>query len=306
MMAKITKNNNCQAIINYILDDRKHTKLLYDRGVRNKDPATIAKSFEIQSRLNPNVTNKIGHISLAFSARDIDKLNDSFLILIAKEYLEQMNIKDTQYIIGRHFDKEHPHIHIAFNRINNRGQTISDKNDRYRSEKICKQLTFQHGLYFSGGKEAVKVDRLREPDKTKYKLYNELTQILAMSHDWSSFLAETRRRNIQVSFKYRGNTQEVQGIVFEKNNYRFNGSKIDRMFSYSKIDKVLAKQKMAEGSCVTCSNGMTPSLTLNPISFDKNSFNNQCINLAVDILAPSLICSTGGEEDPANKKKRKR
>ena len=31
--------------------------------------------------------------------------------------MEKMDIKDTQYIIGLPFDKEDPHVHIAFNRI---------------------------------------------------------------------------------------------------------------------------------------------------------------------------------------------
>ena len=55
--------------------------------------------------------------------------------------MEKMGIRDTQYIIGRHYDKEHPHVHIAFNRVDNNGITISDRNDRYRSERICKELT---------------------------------------------------------------------------------------------------------------------------------------------------------------------
>ena len=31
--------------------------------------------------------------------------------------MEKMGIRDTKYIIGRHYDKEHPHVHIAFNRV---------------------------------------------------------------------------------------------------------------------------------------------------------------------------------------------
>ena len=31
----------------------------------------------------------------------------------------------------------------------------------------------------------------------------------------------------------------MQGIIFEKNGYHFNGSKVDRDFSYSKIDFTL-------------------------------------------------------------------
>ena len=48
-----------------------------------------------------------------------------------------------------------------------------------------------------------------------------------------------KKQDIDVRFKYKGNSQEVQGIIFEKNGYLFNGSKVDRSFSYSKIDFAL-------------------------------------------------------------------
>ena len=44
---------------------------------------------------------------------------------------------------------------------------------------------------------------------------------------------------MNVRFKYKGNSDEVQGIVFIMNGYSFSGSKIDRQFSYSKIDAAL-------------------------------------------------------------------
>ena len=158
---------------------------------------------------------------------------------MAREYMEKMGIKDTQYIIGRHFDKEHSHVHIAFNRIDNNGKIISDRNDRFRSEKICKELIAKYGLYFAGGKEKVKDHRLKEPDKTKYEIYQTLKAELVRCKNWKSLLAHLKKQSIDVRFKYKGNSQEVQGIIFEKNGYHFNGSRVDRSFSYSKIDFAL-------------------------------------------------------------------
>ena len=97
--------------------------------------------------------------------------------------MEKMGIRDTQYIIGRHYDKEHPHVHIAFNRVDNNGRTISDRNDRYRSERICKELTRKYGLYFANGKEQVKTHRLKEPDKTRYEIYQVLKREVARCSD---------------------------------------------------------------------------------------------------------------------------
>jgi hypothetical protein len=145
-----------------------------------------------------------------------------------------MGIRDTQYIIARHFDKEHPHVHLVFNRVDN-GKTISDQNDRYRSGKTCKMLTEKYGLYFSPGKENVKTQRLKEPDKTKYEIYGSLKSILPKCQNWDQIIEKLADQDIAVTFKFKGKTNEIQGATFSKNGYTFNGSKVDRQFSFSKI-----------------------------------------------------------------------
>ena len=236
MIAKIMKGSGFKGVINYILDPKKGTELIDSSGVRTDDISHIIQSFIDQTNLNPRVSKVVGHISLSFSTQDSLKLSNEFMTQAAREYMEKMGIKDTQYIIGRHFDKDHPHVHIAFNRIDNHGKTISDKNDRFRSEKICKELTAKYSLYFAGGKENVKEHRLKEPDKTKYEIYQALKAEIARCRDWKTLLAHLKKQDIDVRFKYKGSSQEVQGIIFEKNGYHFNGSKVDRNFSYSKID----------------------------------------------------------------------
>lgn len=75
-------------------------------------------------------------------------------------------------------------MHIAFNWMDNNGRTISDKNDRIRSEKTCKELPLQCGLYFASGKEQVKQYQLKESDKTKYEIYNALKTALPQCRSW--------------------------------------------------------------------------------------------------------------------------
>ncbi|WP_025799146.1 relaxase/mobilization nuclease domain-containing protein [Hoylesella saccharolytica] len=239
MIAKIMKGSGFKGVINYILDPKKGTELIDCFGVRIDSISHIVQSFIDQTELNPRVGKVVGHISLSFSAQDSPKLSNEWIVKVAREYMEKMGVKDTQYIIGRHFDKEHPHIHIAFNRTDNNGKTISDRNDRFRSEKICKELTIKYGLYFAGGKENVKEHRLKEPDKTKYEIYQALKAEIARCRDWKNLLVHLKKQNIDVRFKFKSDSQEVQGIIFEKNGYHLNGSKVDRGFSYSKIDFAL-------------------------------------------------------------------
>ena len=165
---------------------------------------------------------------------------------IALEYMERMDIRDTQFFIARHFDKEHPHVHIAYNRIDNNGNTISDRNERLRSSRICKELTMKYGLHMAGGKDNVKRNRLKKPDKTKYELYDILKAEVGRCSNWNVLVANLKRQGVEVNFKHKGQTNEIQGIVFTKNGYHFNGSKVDRRFSYSKIDAALQLNRYGE------------------------------------------------------------
>ncbi len=246
MMAKITKGGSFGGAASYVMDKKKDANLIDSNGVRTKDLEAIIQSFEMQAELNPRVTKMVGHISLDFSAQDYKKLDDATMAKIAREYMMRMDILDTQYIVGRHHDKMHPHCHIIFNRVDNYGRRISDSNDQYRSEKICKELTRKHGLYFADGKENVKRQRLRGKDKTKYKIYDSLVKNVPLSKSWAELEQRLRRDGIEVGYKTKGSTSQVEGVRFTADNSTFNGSKVDRQFSYSKIDFALRQNHRAE------------------------------------------------------------
>jgi hypothetical protein len=101
-------------------------------------------------------------------------------------------------------------------------------------------------LYFAKGKENVNVHRLKEPDKTKYEIYNCLKELVPKCKDMDELEAKLKKEGITVNYKCRGNTNVVQGISFTKNDLKFNGSKIDRQFSYSKIKYRLDENKRQE------------------------------------------------------------
>lgn len=235
-MAKITKGSSFKGVVKYITDEKKETQILDADGLRLKNLSSVIDSFVTQAGMNSRVSKPVGHISLDFSAQDKERLSNRLMVQIARDYMIRMGITDTQYIIARHFDKQHPHIHLVFNRVDNNGKTISDSNDLYRSERICKELTEKYGLYFATGKENVKEHRLKEPDKTKYEIYNALKTSVPECQNWKQLIRELKRLGIETEFKTKGNTGEKEGVRFEKNGYQFNGSKVDRMFSYSKID----------------------------------------------------------------------
>ena len=246
MMAKIVKGSDFKGVVDYILDKGKNAQFVAYKDLFMENRETIAMSFNAQSQMNGKVAKPVGHIALSFSKEDEPRLTNRVMAGIALEYMERMRIKNTQFFIARHFDKEHPHVHIAFNRIDNNGNTISDRHERLRSTRICKELTLKYGLHMAKGKDHVKTERLREPDKTKYELYSLLKTEVRKAGNWKELIAGLSEKGVNVRFKYKGNSDEVQGIVFIMNGYSFSGSKIDRQCSYSKIDAALKTPSHSE------------------------------------------------------------
>ena len=275
MMAKIVKGSDFKGVVDYIIDKNKGTQIVAAKGLFMENRDTIAMSFNAQSRMNGKVAKPVGHIALSFSKEDEPRLTNRVMASIALEYMERMGIRDTQFLIARHFDKEHPHVHIAFNRIDNNGNTISDRHERLRSTRICKELTLKYGLHMANGKENVKRERLKEPDRTKYELYDILKKEVGRCGNWDVLAANLKRQGVEVHFKHKGQTDEVQGVVFTKKGYRFNGSKVDRRFSYSKIDAALQRNRYNERMALASTakgNGLGQANTPTPSNSGHGEF----------------------------------
>jgi hypothetical protein len=95
MVAKIVKGKGFKGVVNYVLDKAKQTELIAAEGVRLKSRESIICSFVAQTALNPRVSRPDGHISLDFSAQDKDKLTNARMVQIARDYLNEIGIRNT-------------------------------------------------------------------------------------------------------------------------------------------------------------------------------------------------------------------
>jgi len=234
MIAKIIKGTNFSGVVSYMLSKREDkVKVLQANGVRSSFPYDIAYDFNLQASMRPSVQKPVCHTILSFSTHDSERLTDATMVKIANEYLHKMGYGDTQNLIVRHSDRQHPHLHICINRIGNDGKTISDRNEKYRSTKICRELTERYGLTLGEGKKAVNRHRLRGEDKLRYEIFDGIKAVLPKSNNWKDFVTDLNKQGIATRFKTKGNTDVVQGIIFVKDGFSFSGSKIDRSCSFS-------------------------------------------------------------------------
>ena len=235
MVGKVISGSSFSETVGYVM--KEESRILEAEGVMPPEVKDMVQDFKDQTLLNPRLKNAVGHISLSFSPKDALRMTDALMTQIAKEYMQKMGITNTQYLLVRHLDQPHPHCHLVYNRVGNDGQTISDKNIKIRNAKVCRELTEKYGLYLAQGKDDVRRERLREPDKTRYEIHDAIKDCLPKCKNWNELEGKLKEQGIGVRYKYCGSTDRKQGVLFSKNGFEFSGSKIDRAFSFTKLDQ---------------------------------------------------------------------
>ena len=247
MMGDLKKRASFAKLVNYVNNPKK-ARLIDSKDVRLDDNTAIARSMQGQADDKPGrkLKNPVYHISLDFAHEDTPKLTDGLMAEIAREYMKRMGIVNTQYIVCRHTDKEHQHLHIVANRVDNDGNTISDRNDAIHNVAVCKALTREYGLHFSKGKVNVKRDRLRGKDKVKYQIHDAVKAAMPRCSSWSELCDRLAKQGIGVNFKLDRRNGNIVGVSFTKVGISFSGSRIDRSMGFYRLDKQFGG-RIAEG-----------------------------------------------------------
>lgn len=179
----------------------------------------------------------MGHIALSFKPEDKPRLTDEFMAKIAIEYMQMMGITDTQFIIVRHHNTDNPHCHIVYNRINNEGKLISDRNDYRRNEQVTKALKSKYGLTYGTDKSNTNTRKLRNAERAKYEIHNAVKDVLKAAGSWQKFKNELAKQGVHLELVYKDKEQtKVQGIRFYKDGYSFKGTQICRECSFGKLN----------------------------------------------------------------------
>lgn len=240
MIGDLKRRASFARIVSYVNNPKK-VRLIDSKDVRLDDNASIARSMQRQADDKPGrmLKNPVYHISLNFAHEDTPRLTDVLMAEIAREYMRRMGIVNTQYIVCRHTDREHRHLHIVANRVDNNGNTISDRNDAVRNVAVCKALTREYNLHFSKGKVNVKRDRLRGKDKVKYQIHDAVKTALPHCSSWSELCGRLAKQGIGVNFKFDRRNGNIVGVSFTKDGISFSGSRIDRGMGFYKLDRIL-------------------------------------------------------------------
>jgi hypothetical protein len=239
MIAKNIKGKSFKGCVSYVMNDT--AELLEAEGVFTNNAKDIIRSFAMQRSGRKEIKQPVGHIPISFASEDKGRMTNDFMTQLAKEYMQEMGIKHTQYIIVRHHNTDNDHLHIVYNRVDNNLKLISVNNDYKRNIKVCKKLKDKYSLTYGKGKDNVKREKLDNSDKSKYYIYDAIKSVLPTCKNPADLRFGLQDFNIEIEYKFKRTTREIEGVSFRYDNIAFKGSEIDRKFSFGNLKKVFDK-----------------------------------------------------------------
>ena len=291
MIAKIHSGQGFAGLVDYANDIKnKNADIIASEGVDLTSNKSITASFSLQAKSRPSLKNFVGHISLSFAPEDTPKLSDRLMADIAKDYLRRMGIVNTQYIISRHHDKPHPHVHIVYNRVNNNGNAISGDQNFRKSARITQELTREYGLTFGKGKKKVNRDRLKG------------NEVLKDCRSIEALKAALATRGIGMNI-FRNADGKAKGVVFTCDSLSFAGYQIDRSMTYANLCQRIdiAQEVTCRDTAVSASDDRAEQ---QGFAFDKkNSDTPMEVDVCRGATASESLCDTdtaGGNVSAGN------
>src|SRR5471032_1841920 len=142
MIAKAVKGRGFRGALDYDLN--KEQGRVIDTNMSGTTPRELAKEFGEVRKLRPKLGKAVLHVSL--SAAPGEHLSDEQWQQVAQRYLHGMGLENNQYLVTRHMDTEHEHIHLLVNRIRFDGGVTSDSHDYRRQEALMRAIEREFDL----------------------------------------------------------------------------------------------------------------------------------------------------------------
>lgn len=242
MITKVLQSNDLRATLDYIYQDGKEPEVVAGSCLSTSKEGAYTDIKEMIDQ-RTEISKPVFHAVLSVPEHE-DMIGNKWED-IAEEYVKKMGYGEVPYVAVRHQDTAHQHIHIVASRIDRSGELISDSFEAYRSQEVARSLEKTHALTrvpsswdvdrrHARPEELHRGMRLNEPAQRE-RMHQAITESLKSTRSVAHFVKGLEAHQIRVVPNVTQDESRVQGISFERDGVRLAGSKIDRQFSWNRL-----------------------------------------------------------------------
>lgn len=236
--------------------------LSIDNCLLASNKSEVDNFFNQFLKLNTLVKKPVFTVSINPSDEDLEHLTDDELLMIARDYMQQMGYGEQPAVIFKHRDIERTHLHIVSIRVDMDGNKIDDKFDKTKSSKIRRELEIKYNLT-----QAQKVKRKKKAENEEKYIAGSRQLIADKLNAGEGLPLDNVRRILRYAHQYNisdfksyNRVLAIMGLrseVIDKNGFRglmyyvidengnqisqaVKGSQISKEFSLPKVEKFLS------------------------------------------------------------------
>ena len=243
MIGKQVKGRSFRGVLNYL--HAKAGARQIGGNMAGATPRTLAAEFRVARDLNPKLKRAVYHASLSLAKTE--SLEDERWNDIAAAYVAGMGFGESQYVVYRHSDRDHDHIHIVASRIRiTDGSTVTDSWDYRRSETVIRELEQQYSLTAVRSStelesRAPTTGEMRRKWRTgdvgvRSQLISYIEAAAQGEPTLLQFMHRLNEAGVDVRVSYT-RTDKVKGISYELDGVAFSGTKLGKAYTFPGLQK---------------------------------------------------------------------
>lgn len=263
------KGKGFRGALRYNLEKvEKNMAEVLDHSFTRINEKSIMKEIQMVRILRPNLQKFFYHTSINFPPHE--RISNEMMTQIAHEYLLANGFNQHQFIIFRHHDANHPHLHILVNRIGYDGKVLSDSNDFARSEKVLRELEKKYNLTtVISSKQATRrattkdeLEMIKRTSTPSSKMQLQLIISEAIKGQskptCSEFIQLLGRKGVNVLFN-QASTGYISGISYSYKGITITGAKLGNDFKWTTIKTKIDYEQERDRQSILKTNARTKS-----------------------------------------------
>jgi Relaxase/Mobilisation nuclease domain len=278
MIGKVMHNSSFRATTRYVIE--KSGAMLIGGSVAGDSVKELVAEFMWSNDLNPGLKHPVWHMSLSLphdehlsDAQFSDLATQYFagMVLLADDYklvadrdrFRQRRdefvldgLSEYQYLVARHSDQEHDHVHIVASRINlNTGNGVELWRDKTRNQKILRCLEVEYGLtpvqnsWDVGKKSATKGQLEKQATTGEASIQSRLQALIEQAAIGQPEMPELFERLMRQGVEVRHGwtrTGKSKGISYSLDDVAFAGNQLGSRYSFPGLQKHLGVDYQAD------------------------------------------------------------
>ena len=148
---------------------------VFDDGSGQVDVARAEQDFKRFMPEQVRTRNKVIHISL--NPHPDDRLTDTELEQLAREYLDRLGYGDQPYLVFKHEDIDRHHLHLVSVNVDENGRRLNRDFIHRRSRRITSELEKKYGLHPADRRQLRTDNPLRRVDVSQGDVKRQVSNV---------------------------------------------------------------------------------------------------------------------------------